>query len=103
MESWEFYIINRTSRPVVVKTYGGTDAYGQPLKNLIATRTINASLFLYRHTETDDIRYQDCEYTLLTQDKSLTDKDIIEIDDIDYKVIFFNPYGRLGQAFLKKW
>ena len=94
-------LFNRQSRPLLVRTYGGVSEYGEQLAEVVEERTIDGTFGLYTHTNVDDIRYNDVEYTILTKDKQITTNDRVLVDGIEYKVLFVNNYGRLSQLFLK--
>ena len=79
--------------------FGEVDEYGQETLDLENSSTIHLTFGLFNHHDTEDVRYQDVEYTGLTFD-NLTDNNVIQIGDNKYKVKFVNPYGRINQVFL---
>lgn len=92
---------NRERKPYNLLSLGGVDEYGQ--RHFVETgEYVVGVLGLYSHRPVEDIRYQDVDYYLLTQD-DLNDKMAIKINDNIYKVVFVNNYGRLKEGFLKKW
>ena len=91
---------NRELVKATVAYYDGVDSYGQQLASQTEEKTIECSFGIYKHTLTDDIRYNNITHYILTKDRSITDKCKITIDDIVYKVNFVNNYGRLSEAFL---
>lgn len=93
-------MINRELINATVQTYGGVDAYGQQLSTLQSTRTIDLAFGVLSHTDTTDIRYQDVTHYALTKDITVTDKDIITINNHDYKVKFVNTTNRWTQIYL---
>ena len=58
------------------------------------------SVNLYNHSSTDDVRYIDCKYLILTEDKDITINDKAYIDGREYKVQFVNNAGRLAQVYV---
>lgn len=96
-----FILFNRASRPLLVRTYGGVSEYGEQLADIVKEREIIGSFGLYSHSQVDDIRYSDVEYTILTTDRMITNNDRIVVNDKEYKVLFVNNNGRLSQIFLK--
>ena len=92
-------VINRSMREALCYALGARDSYGQETLDTENSSTIHLTFGLYNHHETEDVRYQDVEYTGLTYD-NLTDNNVIQIEDIKYKVKFVNPYGRMKQVFL---
>lgn len=93
-------MINRELVSATVKTYGGTDEYGQQLATLQSERTVKVAIGIYTHTATDDIRYQDVKYYGLTKDREITDKDTIVVGDTTYKVMYVNNTTRWTQLYL---
>lgn len=93
-------VINRSEVPATLLTMGGQDEYGQDLVEPIAQKSITLTFGLYNHKQTDDIRYQNVEYTGLTT-YDINDNQIIEIGEKKYKVLFVNMFGRMNQVFLK--
>ena len=79
--------------------YIDSDEYGQPVLDTENPQSIELTFGLYNHTETEDVRYQDVEYTGLTQ-YEVSDKNVIQLDGKNYKVKFVNPFGRIKQVFL---
>ena len=94
-------VITRSAINARLQTMGGKDRYGQELVNVIEDKPITLTFGLYNHKQTDDVRYQDVEYTGLTP-YDVSDNQIIVIDNTKYKVLFVNPFGRMSQVFLKK-
>jgi hypothetical protein len=94
-------VINRSEVNATLITMGGQDEYGQDLNAPISQSSITLTFGLYTHQQTDDIRYQDVEYTGLTV-YDVADNQVIQIGDKKYKVLFVNPFGRMKQVFLKK-
>lgn len=94
-------MINRDMVSATVVTYGGVDEYGQMMTTPTASREISMTIGLYNHSESSDVRYMAVNYTGLTRDKEITDKDSVIIGGKEYKVLFVNPYGRLTQVFLQ--
>ena len=92
-------VINRDMRQAQVYTIGENDEYGQPTLNPENPITIQLTFGLYNHSPVEDPRYQDVMYTGLTH-YNLTDKNVVQIGDAQFKVKFVNPYGRLNQVFL---
>ena len=93
-------MINREMRQATVKTYSGVDEYGQMMTTATGSRTIDVTFGIYNHNQASDVRYQEVTHTALTADKEITDKDTLEIDGVEYKVFFVNPFGRMTQVFL---
>lgn len=94
-------VINRDMREATLITLGGVDEYGQDGTEELETSTINLTFGLYKHTQVEDIRFQDVEYTGLTFD-DVRDDQIIVLDDVRYRVQFVNTFGRMHQVFLIK-
>jgi len=94
-------VINRSEQPALLYTMGGQDEYGQDLVEPIAQKKITLTFGLYNHKQTDDIRYEDVEYTGLTP-YDVADDQVIELNGFKYKVLFVNPFGRMKQVFLRK-
>jgi hypothetical protein len=94
-------MFNRDIVDATVVTYGGVDEYGQMMTTPTASREISMTFGLYNHSESSDVRYMAVNYTGLTRDKEITDKDSVIIGGKEYKVLFVNPYGRLTQVFLQ--
>lgn len=94
-------VINRAQVQATLITMGGQDEYGQDLMNELDRKPITLTFGLYNHKQTDDIRYEDVEYTGLTI-YDVFDDQIIQIGEDRYKVLFANPFGRMRQVFLKR-
>ena len=92
-------VINRSMRQAVMYRYFDPDEYGQPTLDTSNPQTIELTFGLYNHTEVEDVRYQDVEYTGLTRSE-VTDKNVIQLDGKNYKVKFVNPYGRMKHVLL---
>lgn len=96
-------MISRELKPAMVLTYDDTlDEYGQPNKSEPKKRPCEITLRIYKHTQVEDIRFNDVTHTALTYDKQITDSNKILYNGDTYSVIFVNPEGRLSQLFLKK-
>lgn len=94
-------VINRSEVKATLKTMGGQDEYGQDLVDALEEKPITLTFGLYNHKQTDDVRYEDVEYTGLTA-YDVSDNQIIAIGDKEYKVLFVNPFGRMNQVFLRQ-
>lgn len=92
-------VINRSMREAVMYSLGEVDEYGQETIDTENAITVHLTFGLYNHHEVEDIRYQDVDYCGLTYD-NITDKNILLLDDKQYKVKFVNPYGRIKEVFL---
>jgi hypothetical protein len=92
-------VINREMRQAQMYSLGVMDEYGQEEIDLENAVPIQLTFGLYNHHDTEDVRYQDVEYTGLTH-SVVSDKNIIQIGETKYKVKFVNPFGRLNQVFL---
>ena len=85
-------------RQAQMYSIGDLDEYGQETISTDST-TVSLTFGLFNHHDTEDLRYQDVEYCGLTYD-NITDKNILLLDDTNYKVKFVNPYGRMKEVFL---
>ena len=97
-------MINREMIKAILLSYeDNPDEYGQVKQNTPNKRTIEITKpKLYKHTNVEDIRFNEIEYIALTFDKSITDANEISIGDDTYRICFVNPQGRLNQLFLKR-
>lgn len=93
---------NRQLTTILVNSYSGVDEYGDMLTTLDGSRTIQGSINIYSQSTTDDIRYQNAEYLILTKDKNISDQDRLLFNNQEYKVLYVNPFGRLNQVWVSK-
>ena len=95
-------MINREMRKAFILTYPKTvDDYGQINKDVPEKKPVEITLRLYKHSQVEDIRFNDVTHTGLTYNKTITDANKIEINGDIYCVIFVNNEGRLAQLYLK--
>ena len=97
-------MINREMIKAILLSYeDNPDEYGQVKQNTPNKRTIEITKpRLYKHTNVEDIRFNEVEDSSLTFEKTITDADKLLIGDDTYSICFVNPEGRLTQLFLKK-
>lgn len=93
---------NRQLTTILVNSYSGVDEYGDMLTTLDGSRTIQGSINIHSQSTTDDIRYQNAEYLILTKDKNISDQDRLLFNNQEYKVLYVNPFGRLNQVWVSK-
>lgn len=76
----------------------GVDEYAQPTWDMESSQTIYLTFGLFSHSPVEDIRYQNVEYTGLTED-FCGEGDLLKIGEDFYRVLFVNPFGRIRQVF----
>lgn len=57
---------------------------------------------IYKHVQTEDIRFNDVTHCCLTREKDITEANELVIDNINYLIKFVNPDGRLTELFIVK-
>jgi hypothetical protein len=97
-------MINREMITAYILTYDGSlDEYGQPRTDTPTKTAIQVTRpKLYKHTPTEDIRFENVTDSCLCFDKSIKDSNELQIGDDTYLISFVNPEGRLAQLFLVK-
>lgn len=95
-------VINRRAKKYNVISYTtGTDEYGETRKIGNTERLVEMAISLFRHNQTEDIRFQDIDLVALTYGVVIVG-DRVEINDDKYDVRFVNYDGRINQAYLQK-
>lgn len=96
-------MITREMRPVYVVSFDNTvDKYGQKRKGQQSLRETKMVVKIYSQTNVEDIRYNDVELIGLTYDKEITDENQIQIDGVNYQILYVIPSSRLYQVLMKK-
>jgi hypothetical protein len=76
------------------------DGYGMATTTEEVAGTIKIAIYLSSQSVQDNINYSGANYVGFTNDKSITDKYIIEYEGKRLKVLYINPKGRYKQVYL---
>ena len=93
--------INRELQSATIKTYGGTDDYGQ-LTFSETTRTADIAYKVYSQQNVPDPRYVDVEGVGFTHDISIVPGEVVSLAQGDFRVKYVIPTGRWTELMLVK-
>ena len=94
-------MINAQMKDYNYRVYEETNNYGQPTLSEIKGK-VKLAINLASQTTQDNILYQDCSYTGLTNDAAINDTYVVEYDKEQLKVRYVNPMGRFKQVFMSR-
>lgn len=93
-------MINTNMREYDYYTYGDLNGYGQPALSEEVKGKIKMSVFVSSQSVQDNINYKNAQLVGLTHNKDVSDKYVIDIKGVKYKVLYVNPQGKYNQVFL---
>ena len=93
-------MINAQMRLYDFFTFGEMNGYGQPQLSEEVQGEIKIAINLLTQNLANNIKYEDCTYIGITQDKKIDDTYVIQFGDSKLKVLYVNPRGRYKQVFL---
>ena len=96
-------MINNEMRRVQVLTYSDeTDAYGQRRQGSPTVRFVDMFCKIFSQVNVNNPNYVDIDMIGLTDDKDITDKDVILIGDEKYNIKYVIPSSRKYQIMMRK-
>ena len=81
-------------------TLGELDDYGTEQVSKQVSGQVKLSIFLQTKQLSDNSIYKDVQFTALTNDKDINEKNLIEYNNMLLKVLYINDLGRYRQIYL---